>query len=101
MPKYFFWDKYEMSQPLICQFCRESQTIKSSLKCSKRIILFLESRMYENDDGTSRSKIVEETQGNSEHNGKVHCKKLLLDIIACFVFFFKIHYKFTYEWQGK
>ena len=35
MPKYFIWDKYEMSQPLIYQLCRESQTIKSSLKCSK------------------------------------------------------------------
>ena len=90
-----------MSQLLICQFCRESKTIKSSLKCSKRKILFLESRMYENDDGTSRSKKVEETQGNSENSGKVHCKKLLLDTIVCLVFFFKIHYQFTYEWQDK
>ena len=101
MPKYFFGDKYEMSQPLICQFCRESQTIKTSLKCSKRKILFSESRMYENDDGSSRSKKIEETQENSEHSGKVHCKKLLLDTIVCFVLFFKIHYQFTYEWQGK
>ena len=90
-----------MSRPLICQFCRESQTIKSSLKCSKRKVLFLESRIYENGDGTSRSKKVEEAQGNSEHSGKVYCKKLLLDTIVCFVFFFKIHYQFTYGRQGK
>ena len=53
MPKYFIWDKYEMSQPLIYQLCRESQTIKSSLIFR---ILFLESRTCENDDGTSRSE---------------------------------------------
>ena len=31
-----------------------------------------------------------ETQGNSEHSGKVHRKKLLLDTKNCLAFFFQI-----------
>lgn len=56
----------------------------------KSKFLFLESRTWENDDGTSRSEKKEETQGNNEHSGNVHCKKLLLDTKSCLTFFFKI-----------
>ena len=64
----------------------------------KSKFLFLESRTCENDDGTSRSERKGETQGNNEHSGNVHCKKLLLDTKNCLTFFFKIYNQFANQW---